>query len=629
MLSSSAATSDEPAAVGARYNSALHSNDSVQSTLCKYHDTVLGSGPKLATKYNSLLNHHHSGATAQLLVKQSQISHIRGAAQNSPSSIGHRDHQTRIGRTSSSEGSPVGNNPHRLCKLESQRNTIGGPGNSGSNGGNASGLERRMNSNGFDRSGMTGNNNTTTESISPWQPEVAVASQSTSRASGSTVLTSVTVSHETPPSIPPTGGPFYRQSSAFSRRSIYTTTGTGNTLLPFASPSLYAPQSHQLSLTSSPYYYTGGYPFTISGGPFMGTYPPSFQDSSQSAAEMLERFNRHVQQQHTGPSQIPPYLPHIPPYRLTPTTSPGPSIPPRPIASMDPTHRHESKSPKSELGMRAEPRGSPSKDTADGGSSTRPRSPHHHPTGLHHHLSPHHHKSPQYESGIRDPGYSRRFTRPIDIGPSSHTGSSEFKFPSTVKHEEPPHKRHKSEGRYYMPSHHHHQRPSTSIPSSTTGGGGYGGPHLPPPTGYPPSPGSYPTQPHYPPHFMKGSIIQLANGEFKRVEDLRTEDFVTSADISSDLKIDSSTVVKIEENRDRGTALLGFSVGEHRIQVLFLLYLLTMVTTSWNFKWNRIVIWLCPRLCRNFKPWTMAHIGQIVFFSFCIFLTNCQLFLSY
>ena len=570
MLSSSAAASDELAAVGARYNSALHSNDSVQSSLCKHHDTVLGSSPKLASKYNSLLNHHHTSTTGVLQKKQSQISHIRGAAQPSPSSIGH--------------------------KVESQRHSIGRPGNSGGNGGGASGVDRRMNSNGFDRSGMTGNNNTTTESISPWHPEVAVACQSTSRASGSTVLTSVAVSHEPPPSIPPTGGHFYRQSSAFSRRSIYTT--TGNTLLPFVSPSLYAPQSpHQLSLTSPPYYYTGGYPFTLSGGPFMGTYPPSFPDSSQSATEMLERFNRHVQQQHTGPSQIPPYLPHIPPYRLTPTTSPGPSIPPRQIASMDPTHRHESKSPKSEPGMRPELRGSPSKETVGAGSSARPRSPHHHPTGLHHHLSPHHHKSPQYESGIRDPGYkvplsphlsgkedSRRYTRPVDIGPSSHTGSSEFKFPSTVKHEEPPHKRHKSEGRYYMPSHHQHQRPSTSIPSSTTGGGGYGGPHLPPPSGYPPSPGSYPTQPHYPPHFMKGSIIQLANGEFKRVEDLRTEDFVTSADISSDLKIDSSTVVKIEENRERGTALLGFSVGEHRIQVLCLLYLLTVVTASWNFK---------------------------------------------
>ena len=572
MLSSSVAASDESAAVGARYNSALHSNDFVQSTICKNHDTVLGSGSKLASKFNSLLNHHYLSPTG-VPQKPSQVSHIRGAAQLSPSSLGHRDHhQSGIGRgRCSGGGSPVGNNHHRVCKAESQRHSIGGSSDNGGNGGGASGVDRRMNTNGFDRSGMTGNNNTTTESISPWHPEVAVPCQSTSRSSGSTVLTSVAVSHESP-SIPPTGGPYYRQipqqsSSAFSRRSIYTTTST--TLLPF-SPSIYASQSpHQLSLTS-PYYYQGGYPF-ISGGPFVGPYRSSYQESPQSAAEMLERFNI-MQQQHTGPSQIPPYLSHIP-YRLTPTTSPGPPSIPRPQASMDPSHRHDSKSPKSELGMRTELRGSPSKDTSGAGSSTRPRSPHHH-------LSQHHlHKSPQYESGIRDPGYKgplphlsgkedpRRFTRRTDISHtvSGHSSSSEFKFPK----EEPSHKRHKSEGRYYsgMPSHHHHHRQSTSIPSSTIVGGNHGGLHLPPPTGYPPSPGSYPTQPHYPPHFMKGSIIQLANGEFKRVEDLRTEDFVTSADISSDLKIDSSTVVKIEESRERGTALLGFSVGEHRIQV--------------------------------------------------------------
>ena len=520
MLSSSVAASDEPTAVGARYNSALHNNDSLQSTLCKHHDTVLGSSPKLASKFNSLLNHHHHASATGALQKQSQIPHIRSTAQLSPS-IGHRDHQSGIGRGRSGGGSPVGSNHHRLCKVESRHN-IGGPGDSGGNGGGASGVDRRMNSNGFDRSGMTGNNNTTTESLSPWHPEVAVACQSTSRVSGSNVLTSIAGSHE--PSIPQTGGSFYRPSSAFSRR--YTT--TGSSLLPFPSPSLYAPQSphHQLSLTTSPYYYPGGYPFAISGSPFVGgPYPPTFPDSSQSAAEMLERFNLRVQQQHTGPSQIPPYLPHVSPYRITPTTSPGPSIPSRALPSMDPTHRHESKSPKSEPGMRTELRISPSKETTGAGSSVRTRSPHHHPTGLYHHLSPHHHKSPQHESGIRDPGYKvplsphlsgkedpRRFTRPIDIGHSSQSGSSEFKFPSTVKHEEPPHKRHKSEGRYYMPSHHQHQRPSTSIPSSTTGGVGHGGPHLPPPTGYPPSPGSYPTQPHYPPHFMKGSIIQLANG---------------------------------------------------------------------------------------------------------------------
>lgn len=76
-----------------------------------------------------------------------------------------------------------------------------------------------------------------------------------------------------------------------------------------------------------------------------------------------------------------------------------------------------------------------------------------------------------------------------------------------------------------------------------------------------------PSHLHYPPHFTKGSIIQLANGDLKRVEDLRTEDFVHSAEISSDLKIDSSTVVRIDENADRGTAVLSFRVGEHKVPV--------------------------------------------------------------
>ncbi|KAI8790709.1 ataxin-1 [Biomphalaria glabrata] len=87
----------------------------------------------------------------------------------------------------------------------------------------------------------------------------------------------------------------------------------------------------------------------------------------------------------------------------------------------------------------------------------------------------------------------------------------------------------------------------------------------PPPSS--PSSENPPSHLQYPTHFMKGSIIQLADGTLKRVEDLRTEDFVNSAEISSDLKVDSSTVVKIEEHPDRGTAMLSFSVGEHRVQV--------------------------------------------------------------
>lgn len=76
-----------------------------------------------------------------------------------------------------------------------------------------------------------------------------------------------------------------------------------------------------------------------------------------------------------------------------------------------------------------------------------------------------------------------------------------------------------------------------------------------------------PSHLQYPSHFVKGSIIQLANGTLKRVEDLQTEDFINSAEISADLKVDSSTVVKIEEHPDRGTAMLSFSVGEHQVQV--------------------------------------------------------------
>ena len=82
---------------------------------------------------------------------------------------------------------------------------------------------------------------------------------------------------------------------------------------------------------------------------------------------------------------------------------------------------------------------------------------------------------------------------------------------------------------------------------------------------------------HYPQHFMKGSIIQLANGDIKRVEELETNDFVHSADISNDLKIDSSTVVHIEENPTQGTAVLGFVVGEHKVQVSYCNFLLIRV----------------------------------------------------
>ncbi|KAI4891212.1 hypothetical protein NFI96_033046 [Prochilodus magdalenae] len=88
-------------------------------------------------------------------------------------------------------------------------------------------------------------------------------------------------------------------------------------------------------------------------------------------------------------------------------------------------------------------------------------------------------------------------------------------------------------------------------------------------TSAPTSPQNAPLSPSaaLPPYFMKGSIIQLADGELKRVEDLRTEDFLQSAEVSGELKIDSSTVERIDSSRTPDAVIIQFSVGEHKAQV--------------------------------------------------------------
>lgn len=70
------------------------------------------------------------------------------------------------------------------------------------------------------------------------------------------------------------------------------------------------------------------------------------------------------------------------------------------------------------------------------------------------------------------------------------------------------------------------------------------------------------------PNFNKGSLIQLSNGELKRVEDMTTEDFVLSAERSPALRLDPSTVVRIEHSSfNKGINVLTLSYGEHRTQV--------------------------------------------------------------
>ena len=48
------------------------------------------------------------------------------------------------------------------------------------------------------------------------------------------------------------------------------------------------------------------------------------------------------------------------------------------------------------------------------------------------------------------------------------------------------------------------------------------------------------------PYFRLGSLIQLASGATKRVEDLNTDDFVTSAAACPDIAIDQARVARLE-----------------------------------------------------------------------------------
>ena len=76
-----------------------------------------------------------------------------------------------------------------------------------------------------------------------------------------------------------------------------------------------------------------------------------------------------------------------------------------------------------------------------------------------------------------------------------------------------------------------------------------------------------PAPPQVPPPFIKGSIIQLATGDLKRVEDLTTDDFIHSTRLCPDLKLETSTVVKIEDGSDSGSTHITFTINSSKTQV--------------------------------------------------------------
>jgi len=76
-----------------------------------------------------------------------------------------------------------------------------------------------------------------------------------------------------------------------------------------------------------------------------------------------------------------------------------------------------------------------------------------------------------------------------------------------------------------------------------------------------------PTTTCYPTHFQKGSLIQLANGQMKKVEELETQDFINSAKANQDVFLDHSTLISIENEDKSEQITLTFSVGKDKIEV--------------------------------------------------------------
>uniref|UniRef100_A0AAR5Q5N6 AXH domain-containing protein n=1 Tax=Dendroctonus ponderosae TaxID=77166 RepID=A0AAR5Q5N6_DENPD len=67
-------------------------------------------------------------------------------------------------------------------------------------------------------------------------------------------------------------------------------------------------------------------------------------------------------------------------------------------------------------------------------------------------------------------------------------------------------------------------------------------------------------------HFQKGLLVSLTNGEVKRIEDMRTEDFIKSAEENPALRLAESTVVKINEGKD-GHVTITLAYDQMREQV--------------------------------------------------------------
>ena len=77
---------------------------------------------------------------------------------------------------------------------------------------------------------------------------------------------------------------------------------------------------------------------------------------------------------------------------------------------------------------------------------------------------------------------------------------------------------------------------------------------------------SYPKS-HYFPPFTKGSLIMLSAGGLKPIEDLKTADFIESAEVSKQLSLETCKIAKIQDVPNSTITLIGFAVENYEKEV--------------------------------------------------------------
>lgn len=69
-------------------------------------------------------------------------------------------------------------------------------------------------------------------------------------------------------------------------------------------------------------------------------------------------------------------------------------------------------------------------------------------------------------------------------------------------------------------------------------------------------------------YFCRGALIRLEDGSFRRVEEMRTEDFVMSADRSGELTLTQCTLLRLDERGDRLALTLTYDRNRSQVKII-------------------------------------------------------------